>query len=92
MKKDKRIFNGNEAIAVAQTKYEKNLAACAIRALFPDGVVLDKKKITSDSNGKNGCRGYTFTLKYDGKVLFRREYDGEFSFRYESPAFGDVLD
>jgi len=92
MKKDKRIFDGNEAIAVAQSNFEKNLAARAIRALFPDGVVLDKKKITSDSTGKKERTGHTFTLKYDGKVLFRREYDGGFSFRYESPAFGDVLD
>ena len=28
---------------------------------------------------------------YDGKELFRREYYGGFSFRYESPVFGDVL-
>ena len=90
MKKDKRIFDVLESAKRAQDEYELNLAKRALKALFPSEI-LDIKKITMDSTDKNECPGCTFTLKYDGKVLFRREYDGGFSFRYESPVFGDVL-
>jgi hypothetical protein len=91
MEKDKRIFDVLEVAKRVQDEYELNLATRALKALFPSGI-LDENKITMDTTGKNECPGCTSTLKYDGKVLFRREYDGGFSFRYESPAFGDVLD
>ena len=81
MKKDKRIFDVLESAKRAQDKYELNLATRALKALFPSEIP-DIKKITMDSTDKNECPGCTFTL----------EYDGGFSFRYESPAFGDVLD
>ena len=91
MEKDKRIFDVLEVAKRVQDEYELNLATRALKALFPSEI-LDENKITMDPTGKNECPGCTFTLKYDGKELFRREYDGGFSFRYESPAFGDVLD
>lgn len=90
MKEDKRIFDVLEVAKRVQDEYEFSLATRALKALFPSDI-LDENKITMDSTDKNECPGCTFTLKYDGKVLFRREYDGGFSFRYESPAFGDVL-
>ena len=89
MKEDKRIFDVLEVTKRVQDEYELNLATRALKALFPSEI-LDSKKITTDSTGKNECPGCTFTLKYDGKVLFRREYDGGFSFRYESPVFDDL--
>lgn len=92
MKKDKRIFDGVEVLAKAQAKFETQIVQKALMIMYPNGVLIDKNKVTSESTGKIGSSGRMFVARYDGKTLFKRRQINETSYRYESPAFGDVLD
>lgn len=93
MKKDKRVFNGEELLVREQTKFEKRIVRQAFTVMYPNGVVINKDKITSSYMGsKKGSPGNVFILRYDGKVLFKRIIIDQLSCRYESPAFGDNFD
>lgn len=72
-------------------EYETKLANKAMRVLYPQGFVFDKTKLTQCYESVKEYAINVWTVRYDGKLLFRRYMSDSsvFIYEYESPVFGD---
>lgn len=91
MGKLKRELDLMPVINKAVNRYESKLGGEALRMLYPQGVKIMKEKVTQEAEFVKEYSIKVWTVRYDGKLLFRRFRDDliGIKYRYESPVFGD---
>lgn len=91
MGKLKRDLDLMPVINKAVNRYESKLGSEALRMLYPQGVKIMKEKVTQEAEFVKNYSVKVWTVRYDGKLLFRRFRDDliGIKYRYESPVFGD---
>lgn len=90
----KRDLDLMPVINKAVKRYEGKLGDEALRMLYPQGIKLVPEKITQEAEFVKHYSVRVWTVRYDGKLLFRRHRADliGIKYKYESPVFGDLTE
>ena len=89
--KQKRDLDLMPVINKAVKLYESKLGDAALHMLYPQGVKIIGSKLTQEAEFVKNYSVRVWTVRYDGKLLFRRHRADlmGIKYKYESPVFGD---